>query len=677
MQPAALIDEVKKSNLRGRGGAGFPTGMKWSLHPQGREDGLPGRQRRRVRAGHLQGPRAAGLRSAPADRGHADRVVRARLQARLHLHPRRDDARGARRSQAAIDEAYAAGLPRQEHPRRGGAFKLDITLHRGAGAYICGEETGAAQLARGQARLAAPQAAVPGGQGPVRRADDRQQRRDADERARHHRQGRRVVRRLGMGKSGGTRIVCVSGHVNKPGVFELPMGITFRDLIYDVCGGIPNGRKLKARDPGRQLDAAARRQRARRADASSTRCMTDARIKDVEVKPGRAVRPRRRPQAASTMAGSGGVVVFDDSTDIVALCARIMKFYAHESCGQCTPCREGTGWLARVCQRRRATGEGEPGDVELLANDRATASPATPSARSATRRRGRCWGSSPSSAPTSRPSSAQAAKARRGAPRDHRAPAAASSWRRRASTLRRRRALAAARDRCSATAAARRSCAACWPSLRSAIGGALFTITRRNPVTAVMSLVGHVLRPGRDLRDRCTRTSWPSLQVLVYAGAIMVLFIFVVMILNRDGGRAAGAARRCVGQALGGVAIVYLAVSRACVHVGCRRPPAPRGAAGAAGDVRHRRGGRRRPVPRVPLPVRGDLAPAAGRDRRRRRRVALAPEGGRRERAADYRKQSTSCRSDYPARRAEPPHAGGSTTDADRPLPDPRRSCCS
>ena len=159
--------------------------------------------------------------------------------------------------------------------------------------------------------------------------------------------------------------MCVSGHVNKPGVFELPMGITFNQLINDVCGGVWKGRKVKAVIPGGvsmpPLDA----ERARRADASSTRCRPTSASSPSWSSPsqqfdlggGRALR---------TMAGSGGVVVMDDQTDIPKALWRIMKFFAHESCGQCTPCREGTGWLEKV-SRRVAEGNGKPGDLDLLA----------------------------------------------------------------------------------------------------------------------------------------------------------------------------------------------------------------------------------------------------------------------------------------------------------------------
>jgi NADH-quinone oxidoreductase subunit F len=169
---------------------------------------------------------------------------------------------------------------------------------------------------------------------------------------------------LGVGKSGGTRIVCVSGHVKKPGVYELPMGIPFRNLVDDVCGGmlgpplkglIPGGSSMPPLDAG-EIDV----------PIEFDALMTDPRIKDVEVRPGTPF-DMGGGRRLKTMAGSGGIVVFDESTDVVALCWRIMKFYAHESCGQCTPCREGTGWLARVC-KRLVDGEGRPGDVDLLAN---------------------------------------------------------------------------------------------------------------------------------------------------------------------------------------------------------------------------------------------------------------------------------------------------------------------
>jgi NADH-quinone oxidoreductase subunit F len=159
--------------------------------------------------------------------------------------------------------------------------------------------------------------------------------------------------------------VCVSGQVNKPGVFELPIGITTRELIDDVCGGVWKGRKVKAVIPGgtsmppldeSELDV----------PIEFDALMTDERIKPVQVRPGENF-DMGGGRLLRTMAGSGGVVVIDDATDIPKATWRIMKFYANESCGQCTPCREGTGWLEKV-SRRVADRRGKPDDLELLSS---------------------------------------------------------------------------------------------------------------------------------------------------------------------------------------------------------------------------------------------------------------------------------------------------------------------
>jgi NADH-quinone oxidoreductase subunit F len=168
-----------------------------------------------------------------------------------------------------------------------------------------------------------------------------------------------------MGRSGGTRMLCVSGHVNKPGVFELPIGVTFRQLIDEVCGGVWKGRKVKAVIPGGvsmppldadELDV----------PIEFDALQTDERIKPVMVDPHQQF-DLGGGRALLTMAGSGGVVVMDDQTDIPKAVWRIMKFFAHESCGQCTPCREGTGWMEKVA-RRVAHGQGKPADIDLLAS---------------------------------------------------------------------------------------------------------------------------------------------------------------------------------------------------------------------------------------------------------------------------------------------------------------------
>src|SRR6478609_5973434 len=364
MPQAALVDEVKKSNLRGRGGAGFPTGMKWSFIPKdsklvylviNADESEPGTCKDRELLAYDPHMLLEGMMIASYALGckHA------------YIYIRGEMMREARIVQGAIDEAYAAGLLGKEQAGAAGPFKLEITLHRGAGAYICGEETGllnSLEGKRGWPRLKPPFPAVKGlFQAPtvVNNVETIMNLPEIVTK------GGEAFAGIGMAKSGGTRIVCVSGHVKKPGVFELPMGIPFRDLIYDVCGGIPGGRQLKGLIPGGSsmppLDAT-----ELDVPIEFDALGSDPRIKDVEVRPGVPF-DMGGGRRLKTMAGSGGIVVFDDSTDVVALCARIMKFYAHESCGQCTPCREGTGWLARVC-RRLAEGGGQAGDVDLLAN---------------------------------------------------------------------------------------------------------------------------------------------------------------------------------------------------------------------------------------------------------------------------------------------------------------------
>ena len=364
MSPAAITDEVKTSNLRGRGGAGFPTGMKWSFIPKeaklvylvvNADESEPGTCKDRELLAYDPHMLIEGMLISSYALGckHA------------YIYIRGEMMREAAIVQAAIDEAYAGGFLGREHAAAGGQFKLDITLHRGAGAYICGEETGllnSLEGKRGWPRLKPPFPAVKGLFNAPTVVNNVETIMNLPEILTR---GGEWFAGIGMGKSGGTRIVCVSGHVVRPGVYELPMGISSRALIYDVCGGIPNGRALKGLIPGGSsmppLDAT-----ELDVPIEFDALMTDARIKDVEVKPGVPF-DLGGGRKLKTMAGSGGVVVFDDTTDVVALCARIMEFYAHESCGQCTPCREGSGWLARVC-RRLANAEGQAGDVELLAN---------------------------------------------------------------------------------------------------------------------------------------------------------------------------------------------------------------------------------------------------------------------------------------------------------------------
>jgi NADH-quinone oxidoreductase subunit F len=364
MQPAAIIDEVKKSNLRGRGGAGFPTGLKWTFIPKdakqvylvvNADESEPGTCKDReilywdphlLIEGVLIASYALGC-------AHAYIYIRGEMI--------REHAVLVR----AVEEAYAKGLLGQERETGRGKWKLDLTVHRGAGAYICGEETAllnSLEGKRGWPRLKPPFPAVKGVWGQPTIVNNVETLANLPAIIE---KGGEWFAQLGTPKSGGTRILCVSGHVNRPGVYELPMGIPLRTVIDEICGGVPNGKKIKAVIPGgssmpplddSELDI----------PMEFDALMTDERIKPVEVRPGVKFdlgggKPLR------TMAGSGGVIVMDEDTDIVAVLARIIQFYAHESCGQCTPCREGTGWLARIT-KRLAKGEGRPGDVELCAS---------------------------------------------------------------------------------------------------------------------------------------------------------------------------------------------------------------------------------------------------------------------------------------------------------------------
>jgi NADH-quinone oxidoreductase subunit F len=362
LQKQAIVDEVKASNLRGRGGAGFFTGMKWGFLPKdaklvylvcNADESEPGTFKDRVLIAGDPHLLVEGVACAAYALGCAH----------AYIYIRGEMVSEAKILQAAIDEAYAAGLLGKAHTSVAGPYTVDITVHRGAGAYICGEETSllnSLEGKRGWPRMKPPFPAVRGLFGQPTIVNNVETLMNIPEIVSR---GGAAFAKLGMGKSGGTRVLSVSGHVQQPGVYELPMGISFRQLIDEFCGGMCDGHRCKGVIPGGssmpvldggELDV----------PIEFDALMTDSRIKDVETSPGVPF-DMGGGKRLKTMAGSGGIVIFDETTDVVALCATIMRFYAHESCGQCTPCREGTAWLARVCSRL-AEGEGRAGDVELL-----------------------------------------------------------------------------------------------------------------------------------------------------------------------------------------------------------------------------------------------------------------------------------------------------------------------
>jgi NADH-quinone oxidoreductase subunit F len=362
MRPEDITAEVKASNLRGRGGAGFATGVKWGFVPKdartvhlvcNADESEPGTCKDRLLMywdPHL-------LIEGMIISAHALRAVH------NYIYIRGEMMREYQVLQTAVAEAYAKGYLGKNVAGTG--IECQLTVHRGAGAYICGEETAllnSLEGQRGQPRLKPPFPAIKGLFGNPTIVNNVETLMNVPAIVDR---GGAWFAELGLGRSGGTRILCVSGHVEKPGVYELPLTITTRQLIDEVCGGVWKGRKVKAVIPGgvsmpplddQELDV----------PIEFDALQTDERIKPVMVREGQQFdlgggRPLR------TMAGSGGVVVMDDTTDIPKATWRIMKFFAHESCGQCTPCREGTGWLEKV-SRRVAEGQGRPDDIELLAS---------------------------------------------------------------------------------------------------------------------------------------------------------------------------------------------------------------------------------------------------------------------------------------------------------------------
>jgi NADH-quinone oxidoreductase subunit F len=339
MEKAQIIDEVKKANLRGRGGAGFPAGVKWGFLPKdlsrprylviNADEGEPGTFKDRVimsRGPHL-------LLEGIAIASYALTVHAS------YIYIRGEFVREAKILEEAIDEAYAKGFLGKNI--LGSGFDLDVTVHRGAGAYICGEETSlinSLEGKRGWPRLKPPFPASVGVFGMPTIVNNVETIADVPYIVTH---GGEKFAALGVEKNGGTRLIGVSGAVNRPGVYELPSGISLREIIYTHAGGIKDGRSLKAVIPG----------------GSSTPVLRPDEIDvafDIE-----------SMAKIGTMAGSGGVIVIPEGTCMVRALMVLMNFYSHESCGQCTPCREGTGWLAKILRRIEA-GQGRAGDVELI-----------------------------------------------------------------------------------------------------------------------------------------------------------------------------------------------------------------------------------------------------------------------------------------------------------------------
>ena len=328
-----IIDQMKASGLRGRGGAGFPTGLKWSFRPK-ESDGRPSYLV--VNADESEPGTCKDreiMRHDPHTLIEGCLIASFAMQANAcYIYIRGEYIREREALQAAIDEAYDAGLVGKNACKSG--YDFDIYLHHGAGAYICGEET-ALLGKKGMPRMKPPFPAGAGLYGCPTTVNNVESIAVVPTILRR---GPEWFSSFGRPNNAGTKLFAISGHVNNPCVVEEAMSIGFEELIEKHCGGIRGGwDNLKAVIPG-----------------GSSRRVLFRSIMDFDY---------LREQRSGL--GTAAVIVMDNSTDVIKAIWRLAKFYKHESCGQCTPCREGTGWMMRVMDRL-VTGDAEPGEIDML-----------------------------------------------------------------------------------------------------------------------------------------------------------------------------------------------------------------------------------------------------------------------------------------------------------------------
>lgn len=340
MDPAEVTTIVKDSGLRGRGGAGFPAGLKWTFLPKGNDKPV-----------YLC---VNSDESEPAT--FKDRYILVRDPHMLiegiiicsyainshdtYIYIRGEYTTQVKVLQAAIDEAYAAGYLGEKVC--GQDYRLDVTVHRGAGAYVCGEETALLESIegrKGQPRSKPPFPAVEGLYSCPTIINNVQTIASLPFILTN---GADAYKAYGTEKSAGTHLFGISGLVQKPGMYELPLGLPLLEVLDKVAGGLREGRTLKGVIPG----------------GSSTPVLTPEEAKTVTL-------DYESMAEHKTMFGSGGIVVLDDTVDIVKLVENLIYFYHHESCGQCTPCREGLGWMLKIV-KKIVRGEGSTADIDLL-----------------------------------------------------------------------------------------------------------------------------------------------------------------------------------------------------------------------------------------------------------------------------------------------------------------------
>lgn len=340
MKPEEVTDEVKKSNLRGRGGACFPTGLKWTFMPKqttkpkylcvNGDESEPGTFKDRqifefnphlMIEGTVIACYAMGIKTA-------------------YIYIRGEYGKWIRMVEKALADAYDRGYVGEKIA--GSEFSTDVYVHKGAGAYICGEESAlmnSIEGERGYPRVKPPFPAQYGLWGCPTTINNVETISNIPLILTH---GWEWYSKIGAPKHPGPILVGVSGHVNKPGVYEMPTGVPVLDIIQKYAGGVPGNKRIKAIIPGGSSTPVLR------GEALEGVCMDADSMK-----------------AAGSAVGTAGVIVMDEDTDVIAVLARISKFYHHESCGQCTPCREGTGWLEKILNRF-LRGEGTSKDIDLL-----------------------------------------------------------------------------------------------------------------------------------------------------------------------------------------------------------------------------------------------------------------------------------------------------------------------
>jgi NADH-quinone oxidoreductase subunit F len=340
MKPEEVTDEVKKSGLRGRGGACFPTGLKWTFMPKqttkpkylcvNGDESEPGTFKDRqifesnphlLIEGILIGAYAMGVTTS-------------------FVYVRGEYGKWVRMLEKAVADAYAKGYVGTNI--LGTSFSTNVIVHKGAGAYICGEESSlmnSLEGLRGYPRVKPPFPAQFGLWGCPTTINNVETMSNVPLIINN---GWEWYSKIGAPKHPGPILVGVSGHVNKPGVFELPTGVPLLEIIYKHAGGVPGDKKVKALIPG----------------GSSTMIMRGEQLEGVCM-------DAESLKAAGSSVGTAGMIVMDEDTDLIRVISRISKFYYHESCGQCTPCREGTGWLWKILTRFER-GEGRAEDIDLL-----------------------------------------------------------------------------------------------------------------------------------------------------------------------------------------------------------------------------------------------------------------------------------------------------------------------